>query len=177
MDPALLAPSTPLHAPDPLVRLVAFHRGIRVALDAFDDVAALARVGLAEPLRARALAEFFRGPLRAHDEDERLVLLPALLAAPHPVRVARLLAAAAREHAVLERLVLDALVDLDGVAWHGACARADALSRASVALRAVLEPHLAREEEELFPLARLLLDDGALRDVQRFIDARRERKA
>ncbi len=147
---------------DPILALCTFHTGVRAALDAFDDVALLARLGVVDPVKAQALAAFFRGPMRRHDEVERQVLLPLLRAAHAPDRVDRLVAACGREHEAMERVLDAVLAHVDDLGAMRTDPSGAVLTDAAVRLRKIVEPHLEREEQEIFPLARLLLDEAAL---------------
>lgn len=157
---------------DPIVALATFHAGVRAALDAFDDVAMLARLGAVDPRKASALAAFFRGPMRRHDDVERQVLLPLLRVAHAPVRVERLVEACGHEHEAMERILDAVLSHIDDVAALRSDPSGRALTWAAEQLRQTVEPHLLREELEIFPLARLLLDDAGLAALTRAIGAR-----
>lgn len=171
MIPSLL-PATPPAAP--LAVLLDFHKSIRLALGALETTAGLASAGLADVIRVSALVDFFDGPLRWHDEDEALSLFPRLLRSD-PERARAVVAAVARDHAIVEDTLDTVVVHLRAIA-DGAAPDADKLAAWHRALHDVVLPHLRREEEDVFPLAAQLLDASAQKDMATEMHARRLRR-
>jgi hypothetical protein len=162
---------TPPVPEQPLATLPAFHKSIRLALEAFGATAGLASVGLCDVIKASALVDFFVGPMRWHDEDETRSLLPRLLARDPALQGAIDDCAAA--HAHMERALDDVLDHLRAIASGAMQPDAALLLATHDELRQVLEPHLHREEHELFPAAEALLDAAALREIALEMHARR----
>lgn len=162
-----MTPST-----DPLATLLTFHRSIRVALQVFGSTAGLASAGLFDVIRVSALSDFFRGPLRWHDEDEALSLLPRLLDAD-PERARDPIAACALEHARVAQAIDGVLDHLQALADGSVAPDAELLATVNLELQTVLTAHLLREEREIFPLARAVLDDDARREIGLEMHARR----
>lgn len=158
---------------DPLDGLLFFHRSIRVALDALDALAAVARIGATEQVRAHALLDFFKGPMRWHDVDERQSVIVPLLQGEASERTVEILRAARREHEEIEALVDTLVVHLGDIARHGLLPDAALLTEAAARLRTVMEPHLRREEAELFPLARASFGEQDLARMRTEIQSRR----
>jgi hemerythrin-like domain-containing protein len=159
--------------PDPIKDLLLFHRSIRASLETFDRLAAEAEtMGRCDPYKAAALYEFFTGPMRWHDVDERETLLRRLARSGDATFRAALDRAAA-EHDEVEAAVVDVLDHLQAVAGLAAHTDPILLRNSARRIRAVLEPHLEREERELFPAARKLLTPVARTEMQAELAARR----
>jgi hemerythrin-like domain-containing protein len=164
---------TPAFSPnDPLKTLLLFHRSVRASLDAFDALIAAADSGRVDEYKAAALHDFFTGPMRWHDLDEReSVLKPLALVDPSFVDA---VAVAVHEHAELQNIVDRIVEHLGEIGCKSAWPRTDALRASARELRSVVEPHLEREERELFPAARARLDAAALLRIEAEIAAREE---
>lgn len=160
---------------DPLQGMLLFHRSIRAALATFDDVARLAELGDVDVAKTEALYDFFTGPMRWHDLDERESLLRRLARAD-PQKFDDALRSALDEHECIERIVDDVLEHLRDMAGYGAWPDAHLLHDVARKLREVLEPHLEREEREVFPRARALLSSTDLDDIENEITMRRLRR-
>lgn len=159
--------------PSALRALLGFHRSIRAALQALDELAAIS--ASVDGDKAAKLHDFFRWPMRWHDEDEAKSLMPRLLAADS--RLAAAVTACAAEHAAMEALLDSILIHLHDVSVGAATPDAALLTTTARQLRAVLEPHLRREETELFPIARALLSPGDFADIASEMRVRRLRRA
>lgn len=140
-------------APAALTTLLAFHQSIRSALTIFDETSS-------DSAKAKVLYEFFRGPMRWHDEDEGASLLPRLMKADR-ARVIGFVQACEAEHDSMESAVDDVIHNprlLRLTAWE---------------LRRLIEPHLHREETEIFPLALELLSPQDFDDIAGEMHGRR----
>lgn len=119
-----------------------------------------------------AVARYFRDALPLHARDEEESLLPRLAG-----RDAALDAALGRmrdEHADHAAALRDLLVRCEALrASPGDLARRIELALAARDLREAFEPHLAREEREVFPAAEALLTDDERREAMAEIRARR----
>jgi hypothetical protein len=161
--------------PAALVGLIAFHRSIRASLAVFDEIASLASAGMADVIKASALYDFFVGPMRWHDEDEGRSLLPRLLRAD-PARLADVIDACRTEHIRMDAAITGVLVHLREVGTGGAEPDAGRARLTAWELRRVLEPHLLREETEIFPVALQLLTRADLDEMELEMRARRLRR-
>lgn len=165
----------PLAPHDPLAVLFRFHGEIRTAINLLESLADAPTNGRwAREHRARAeqLLHFFSGPLIWHDIDEECSLLPRLAhrvyAEEHELEDA--LQRIRRDHAIMERRLEPVLVHLSGLA---AGRHPDKAFAADVEqLRDHLLPHLAGEERDLFPFARLVLTESDLREMGEELEAR-----
>lgn len=155
---------------DPLKTLLLFHRSIRAALQAFDDLVHAAEQGRVDEHKAGALHQFFVGPMRWHDVDEREFVLQPLARADESFAAGVNDAIAEHEH--LEAIVERVLLHLASVAHRREWPNTAVLRAAALELRAAVEPHLEREERELFPAARKLLSAADLDRVEREIAER-----
>jgi hemerythrin-like domain-containing protein len=81
-------------------------------------------------------------------------------------------AEAIHEHAQLESIVDRILDHLRAIVQRNAWPDTAVLRATAHELRAVLEPHLEREERVLFPAARARLDAAALSRIEAEINAR-----
>jgi hemerythrin-like domain-containing protein len=160
-------------ARDPLKDLIAFHRRIRLSIGSLRDLARLPPA-LVDKNDAKALVEFFRGPLLWHDIDEEAVLLPALRARAGEPVVEGMLVSCSRAHEALEGIIERIMPHLDEVAEGQAPSNPTLLQEAADALDRVLAPHLAMEEREVFPLARRLLTEQELTEIAHAFSARQE---
>lgn len=158
----------------PLTNLLAFHRSIRASLAVFDETASLASAGLIDVIKTSALFDFFQGPMQWHDEDESISLLPRLLRARPSLKPA--INACAAEHDRMDAAVNAVLFHLREVSIAGAEPDADLLRSTAWQLRRVLEPHLQREETEIFPAAFELFSPTDLEEMTREMQARRLRR-
>jgi hemerythrin-like domain-containing protein len=170
----------PLAPHDPLAALFRFHGEIRTALNLLEGLAdepADARWAREHRQRAQKLLHFLSGPLIWHDIDEECSLLPRLshrvYAEEHELDDA--LQAIRRDHAVMERRLEPVLVHLSGLA----AGRHPEKSFASDVekLRDHLLPHLASEERDLFPFARLVLTERHLQEMGEELEARAAARA
>jgi len=159
---------------DPLESMLLFHRSVRAALDTFDDIARLAVRGNVDLLKSQALYDFFTGPMRWHDHDERESLLRRL-ASREPARFGDALRESIAEHDSVERVVDEVLDHLRAIARRG-IPDVMLLTRTADDLRRILEPHLEREERDVFEVARRVLTKADLRDMATEIAARRLRR-
>jgi len=152
---------------DPLRALLAFHGRIRAALASLDEFAdaAGADPSSVDPMVARALYDFLTGPLVWHDVDEEASLMPRLRRVRHPPRVERLLARVTETHLEMERLIELLVPHLRSIAEDDLVANGERLREAATGLREILEPHLHMEEQEIIPLARLLLTREELEEM------------
>ncbi len=157
---------------DALTSLLTFHRSIRVALQVFASTAGLASAGLFDVIRVSALSDFFCGPLRWHDEDEALSLLPRLLDVD-PERARGPIAACALEHARVAQAIDGVLDHLQALTDGSVAPDAELLATVNHELQTVFTAHLLHEEQEIFPLARAVLNNEALRQMGLEMHARR----
>jgi hemerythrin-like domain-containing protein len=163
-----------IHA-DPLRVLLMFHRSVRAALDTFDAFAAEASSGQVDARKALALHDFFTGPMRWHDVDEHESLLMRLAR-----KDAEAFHAAVRdsiaEHEAVDEAVRSVVRHLYDVAHGRAPADAARLTVGASRLRALLEPHLAREERDVFPRAASVLSAGDLDEMSEEMAGRRAQR-
>lgn len=166
--------STTPSDPPALLALLGFHQSIRASLRSLEELAEVSTGGGVDGVRAATLHDFFRGPMRWHDDDESRSLLPRLLAADRSIAGA--LAACAGEHARMEAILDVVLVHLRDVGTGAAAPDAALLTKTAWQLRTVLEPHLRREELGLFPLARALLSPADFTAIASEVRVRRLRR-
>lgn len=171
-DETVWGSSCPFPPDDPLLEILRFHAVLRRALDALEEAAASAERGERETERFVELAAFFSGPLRFHDADEESLLMPLLRRVEHPPRLERMLDNCTRAHRTLEARLDQLLPHLEAVARGAALPDPRHLRETASALRSLLEAHLKMEEQEVIPLARLLLDEGDLRRLSEALAAR-----
>ncbi len=171
---SLSAGSSVSSEPAALRALLGFHRSIRASLNALDALAAGPTTDPALETKAAALHDFFRWPMRWHDEDEAHSLLPRLRGAGG--RIAAALAACAAEHDAMEDVIESVLGHLHDVGVGASSVDAPRLTRSGQQLRSVLEPHLRREETELFPMARAMLTTAELDEMSAEMRVRRLRR-
>lgn len=150
---------------DPLQGMLLFHRSIRAALQAFDELVAAAQQGRCDEYRASALHDFFIGPMQRHDLDERESVLKRL-ARIDDAAFGAAVAASLHEHEALDRIVAEVIEHLAAIAARSAWPDIEMLRRAAADLRAVLEPHMEREERDVFPRARALFTADDLAAIQ-----------
>lgn len=162
--------AAPFTKNDPLRSLLLFHRGVRASMDAFDALVAAAESGRVDTYKAAALYDFFTGPMRWHDLDERESVLKPLAKAD--ASFANAVDEAIHDHAQLESIVDRILDHLRAIVQKSAWPETAVLRATARELRAVLQPHLEREERELFPAARAHLDATALLRIEMEIAAR-----
>jgi hemerythrin-like domain-containing protein len=160
---------------DPIRLLLAFHKRIRLA---FKTLARLSRQprNAIDPVEVGALYEFFAVELAAHDLDEEASLLSRLRRAEHPARLEKLLAACTKQHERLETAVEAALPHLQAVSEKRIQPDPDRLAAVRDDLARILEPHLTLEEQEIFPLARLLITGADEEEMFDEMVARRRRR-
>lgn len=159
----------------PLTTLLSFHKSIRLAMATVETSAGLASAGLFDVIKVSALVDFFEGPLRWHDEDEASSLFPRLLQADR-ARALAPLTACAQEHARVETTIASALEHLRALAHDDAAPDPELLHATSAALQRLLEPHLQREEREIFPLAKEVLSPADLDAIGLEMHVRRLRR-
>ena len=162
---------------DPLRDLLTFHRRIRASLAALDELSHRAR-GEQELDRDQAayLAEFFRGPLLWHEENEEELFLPRLHRVRHSVRLERILAVINEAHRAQPGCLEPVIAHLVQVAYDGYAKHPDALVASTERLIRHVEPHVRMEDQELIPLARLMLSDEDLAHIERERRARRHQR-
>ena len=119
---------------------------------------------------ASDIVDFFTGPLIWHDIDEETSLMPRLRHRVESPDLESALATIAEQHEQMEDAI-ERLLPALGMFVSGA-ASGDVLADLSAKLRAVLGPHLALEERELLPFARMVLNDQDLEDMWNEIQAR-----
>jgi nucleotide-binding universal stress UspA family protein/hemerythrin-like domain-containing protein len=149
------------------VDLLAFHAEIRKALGELED---LANGDLNRPearSEARDLLVFIRGPLIQHDVDEELSLMPRLRATRHPVRLEKLLDAVSATHIQLENRFGRLRGKLKRVAQGDADVDQKLFLETVNAISDHILHHLKIEEEEIYPLARLLLSQEDLDTIKK----------
>lgn len=165
-------------ATDPLKELLLFHRSIRAALVTFDALAGEAEAGRqCDPYKAAALYDFFTGPMRWHDVDERMSLLSRLGRRTDASLNVDAVAQATKEHDEVEAAIVDVLDHLQAVAGLATHADPILLRNSARRMRAVIEPHLEREERDVFPAARASLGEAELAEMHDEIAARRANRA
>lgn len=164
---------------DPIDTLLACHDRIRTFLRTAERaIAAGPEVPAREVADAgAAVARYFSVAFPLHAEDEDRSLAPRLARHELPAEVAQAVAAGTEEHVELETLAAALVASARAIA-------ADPGARAAIAprvreeiarLRALVEPHLAREESVVFPAVRRLLGPEDLAGIVQEIRARRER--
>lgn len=158
---------------DPLGELLAFHKRVRLAFKTLDRLAKLPDKQI-DVHEVAALYELFKEDVALHDMDEEASLLPRLRRADHPERLDRLLKACTRQHETLESTLEASLPHLQAVAEGRIPPDAGRLEKTRTDLSNVLEPHLRLEEQEVFPLARLLLTEDELHEIHAEMMRRRE---
>jgi hemerythrin-like domain-containing protein len=122
---------------------------------------------------ASNVMRYFDSAGRHHREDEERDLFPVMIAAAqgeNAERIALLVGQLAHEHHEMEKMWLGLRDALESIA-HGENAPLDAIevSRFCGMYRA----HMAMEEANLFPLAELLLETGALTELGKAMAKRR----
>lgn len=157
---------------DPLRALLSFHGRIRAALKSLASLGDAAAAGGLDPMVARALYDFFTGPVMWHDVDEERSLMPRLKRVRHPPRVERLLERTSEAHERMETRLADLLPHLDAVAQGRETPDPERLQTAARELDELLLPHLRMEEQEIIPLARLLLSEADLAEMASEMAAR-----
>jgi hemerythrin-like domain-containing protein len=141
-----------------------FHRQVRTYLDLFDELAHDARhYGRVGRARAQALADFFSGPLMAHDTDEETLLLPLMRRQGDDPILDRLLRVCTNGHEKLESRLEQVLPALRELAADPDEPNVSALTTAAREIRSLLESHMRLEETSLFPHAREILGGDDLR--------------
>lgn len=159
------------HDAGPLDNLLAFHRSIRAALRLFDEAVARAANGLVDVNKTLALCDFFQGPMQWHDEDESLSLLPRLRHALQPATDD-----CDAEHRRMDAALRGVLGQLRDSRNVGPAPDVALLRSTAAELREVIEPHLQREETEIYPAARALFCAGDLAAMALEMQARRLRR-
>jgi hemerythrin-like domain-containing protein len=159
---------------DPLKELLSFHGRIRAALQTLSALAEQAKEGPLDPMRARAVHDFFRGPVVWHDLDEELSLMPRLRSVKHPARLEKLLDEVSASHEELEDSIEEICPHLAAVAAGDTRPDPAQLAVCAKKMIDILEPHLKLEEQEVVPLARLLLSEE---DLERMRSEMRTRLA
>jgi iron-sulfur cluster repair protein YtfE (RIC family) len=154
-----------LNERDPLHELLSFHGEIRSAIKRLFLLVKAPEAELREGLDA--FITFIEGPLLWHDIDEELSVFPRLRRIETPPRLQTLLGEASRAHEAMEDALGELLERVDPE-------RPDRtlLSAAANDLELILQPHLVMEEQEIFPLARLLLEEEDLVKIRAEIDER-----
>ncbi len=158
----------------PLDTLLAFHKSIRSALRLFDEAVVRAKAGTVDAGKILALCDFFQGPMQWHDEDEGRSLLPRLLHHRQDLQV--VVDACDAEHAKMEVALHGVLRHLRDVGSAGARPDVALLRSTAVELREVIEPHLQREETEIYPVAKALFCDGDVAGMALEMQSRRLRR-
>ena len=160
----------PRERADPILMFLSFHTRIRAALTTLEDLAEGGTHG-GSTHKARALVDFFEGPLAWHDLDEEGSLLPRLRGVEHPPRLERMLDTCSATHRAMGEVIEDLLPCLRDIARTGIVDR-ERLIDAARRMRTLLEPHLKLEEQEVLPLARLLLSERDLDDIAEEMERR-----
>jgi nucleotide-binding universal stress UspA family protein/hemerythrin-like domain-containing protein len=148
-----------------LVDLLSFHGRIRRALQEVED---LAGGDLDRPkarVEARDLLHFINDPLIRHDVDEELSLMPRLRATRHPPRLERLLDAVSATHVQIEARFERVRAMLEKLARGETGVDQALFKEVAASMKEELETHLKLEEEEIYPLARLLLSKEDLQAI------------
>lgn len=171
-SPPLPGDGVAVAEPPALLALLGFHRSIRASLQALDGLTGLPADSAIQG-KAATLHDFFRWPMRWHDEDESASLLPRLRSCG---AAAGALAACAGEHDTMEAVLDSILGHLHDVGVGSSSPDMALLTKAAHELRFVLEPHLRREETELFPLARRVLTNRDLDEMASEMRVRRLRR-
>lgn len=149
---------------DPLRDLVRFHGHIRRAMRSLELLASGEDTDGTMHANASGLIDFLAGPLVWHDIDEETSLLPRLRRAKHSRHLDEMIAAVQRQHEAMEGLIEQVLPHLEAAA-HDRTRDLDGFERVARALVEVLDEHLALEERELFPFARLSLTDDDVNEI------------
>lgn len=143
---------------------------------------ALAERIATQPAPANEVAEaasrlrlYFGTALPLHEQDEEETLHQALVEARAP-GIDALFARMRKEHRAIEAMLdeLSPTWELLKTEPERLELERDALARGGAALVAAFEPHLAMEEDELFPLARAVLAPEVLAAMFRAMRARRD---
>jgi hemerythrin-like domain-containing protein len=159
-------------SPDPLKDMQRFHGHVRTAMRALGQLASTPDRDEELHANARALLLFFNGPLVWHDIDEESSLLPRLRRASHSQHLDEMLDAVARQHEDLEKHVDELLPHLRAIVAGGP-AHHENFERAATGMIDAMAEHLALEESEVFPFARLMLTEEQLDKMAHEIDRRR----
>lgn len=172
----LIATASQVPFEDPLRGLTTFHRRLRASLALLEGLTGAGRFDDDDRDRAAYLAELLRGPLSWHEEDEEELILPRLRGVRHSVRLERALDVIDEGHRTVDMVIDPVLPHLDEIACHGALDDAPLFIAAVDALVRHVEPHLRVEDQELLPLARLLLSDEDLEQIARELRGRSARR-
>lgn len=162
--------------PDAIQALLTFHKRLRLAFATLRRLSKLPADRI-DHESVCALYEFFKEDVAQHDLDEEASLMPRLRRAPHPPRLERLLAACTRQHEHLETAVEALLPHLQAASTGLIQVDPARLHIASEELERALIPHLTLEEQEIFPMARLLLGPDEIAQIGREMEARRRARA
>jgi hemerythrin-like domain-containing protein len=150
-----------------------FHSSIRAALSGLDELARAQDWDKKHQVEARALLNFFTGPLIWHDIDEETSLLPRVRRRALDDKQREVLDEITDQHEKMEGVLERLMPPLEA-----ACADPPpeivGLEDLARELRAIIEPHLATEEQRLVPLARAVLTSDDLDAMEQEIAQRVE---
>lgn len=161
------------HSRDALATLMRFHSSIRAALSGLDELARAQEWDKKHQVEARALLNFFTGPLIWHDIDEETSLLPRVRRRAHDASLTKVLDDITHQHEAMEG-VLERLMPPLEAACSDPPPEIVGLEDLARELRAIIEPHLATEERSLIPLARAVLTGEDLEAMEQEISQRDE---
>lgn len=159
---------------DPFERLAKTHRRLEERLSQLEQAARDLAEGIgpsAALADVREVSEFLGRGARRHVEDEEQTLFPRLSPLPEAQALLEHLRTEHVDHGALEAR-LAALVSGWGERPPSSAEAASLLPLAQ-ALRAIYVDHIAREEGELFPLAKRVLSRGVIEEMGREMMGRR----
>ena len=174
--PVLLGEAAAADFDDPLGLMTACHRRVERFLAVLQHVAA--RLPAGHDARERdALAgsvRYFREAAPLHTADEEKSLAPRLFVIAEPEVAAAKIRWAELEgdHRVKEQIFPGLLAAADAL-LAGSEVDASAFRSAVERLAAIYAPHIAYEDEVLFPLARRMLDAASIAQMGQELAARR----
>lgn len=158
----------------PFDMLTGCHQRIRMFEDLAERLATEAAPAGEVAEAAARLCLYFGTALPLHEQDEEETLFRAMEAAGAPGADA-LFARLRKEHRAIEDVLATLLPKWEALrhAPERLAHERDALLEGARALTAAFAPHLAMEEDELYPLAHRTLSKEALADMLREMRARR----
>ncbi len=161
---------------DPFEMLEACHGRIR----SFTAVAQRLASQEAPPSQVAEAASgvhlYFGTALPLHEQDEEETLWTALRGSAPPARLETLFDRLVQEHRTIEQVLRELLPQWADLANRpqGLAERRRSLSDLTQELGRAFEPHLAMEEQELYPLAREVLPAASLRPMLLEMRTRRQ---
>ena len=153
---------------DPIHELVQFHGQIRAMFKQMETLGELDEAKRENEISS--IVTFLNDAILWHDIDEELSVFSRLRNMKLPNRVDTLLKECSSAHEEMEEKIAE--IEIFKV-LENALADPRALGRAGKELARILEPHLVMEEQELFPLARLLFDRADLEKIRAEMDQRK----